>query len=125
MLTRAKKGTYDVRQLKTVPPHLRAKYFQPVDYRPNRVYQVSEQLRTMVCFARLNLMDHWPMLGPFDVICCRNVMIYFDRPTRERLIDRFANMLAPGGVLFIGHSESLTGARNRLRYVQPAVYEKP
>ena len=79
----------------------------------------------MVHFARLNLMGPWPMRGPFDAIFCRNVMIYFDRPTRERLIGRFFDLLAPGGTFFVGHSESLTGIRQQFRYVRPTVYEKP
>ena len=64
------------------------------------------------------------MKGPFDLIFCRNVMIYFDDPTRELLVNRFAELLAPGGFLFIGHSESLSSLKTALRYVKPAVYEK-
>ena len=78
----------------------------------------------MVTFARLNLMESWPMRGPFDVIFCRNVMIYFDKPTQNRLVERFWDLLIPGGMLFIGHSESLSGVRHRFKYVQPTVYRK-
>jgi chemotaxis protein methyltransferase CheR len=76
----------------------------------------------MVRLARLNLMEAWPMKGPFDVIFCRNVMIYFDKPTQQALARRFAEMLAPGGYLFTGHAESLTAATLGFSYVQPAVY---
>jgi chemotaxis protein methyltransferase CheR len=69
-------------------------------------------------------MESWPMRGPFDVIFCRNVMIYFDKATQNRLIDRFWNLLAPGGLLFIGHSESLAGVRHQFQYVQPTTYRK-
>ena len=62
------------------------------------------------------------MQAPFDAIFCRNVMIYFDKPTQEQLVGRFYELLAPGGYLFIGHSESLTGVSHLFRYVQPAVY---
>jgi chemotaxis protein methyltransferase CheR len=65
------------------------------------------------------------MKGPFDVIFCRNVMIYFDRSTQQKLIDRFYHLLGPGGFLFVGHSEGLSAVSHRFEYVQPAVYRKP
>ena len=64
------------------------------------------------------------MKGPFDVIFCRNVMIYFDRETQTNLVQRMAAKLEPGGYLFVGHSESLNGIDHGLQYVQPAVYRK-
>ena len=64
------------------------------------------------------------MKGPFDVIFCRNVMIYFDKPTQEQLVNRFWNLLKPGGHLFVGHSESLAGRQHPFHYVQPAIYVK-
>jgi chemotaxis protein methyltransferase CheR len=64
------------------------------------------------------------MSGPFDVIFCRNVMIYFDRSTQARLIARFAELLEPGGHLLIGHSETLSGPTSAFRYLQPATYER-
>ncbi len=81
-------------------------------------------MRGLVHFARLNLMDPWPMRGPFDVIFCRNVMIYFDKPTQGWLTQRFRDLLRPSGTLFLGHSESLAGIRHQFKYVQPTVYEK-
>lgn len=87
-------------------------------------YRVREPLRAMVKIARLNLVGAWPMKGPFDVIMCRNVMIYFDAATQERLINRFYELLAPGGSLLVGHSESLTALSHNFSYVQPATYIK-
>jgi chemotaxis protein methyltransferase CheR len=79
----------------------------------------------MIVFRRINLLDAgWPIRGPLDVIFCRNVMIYFDKPTQASLLKRFFQNLGRGGVLFIGHSESLAGIEHPFRYVQPATYRK-
>jgi chemotaxis protein methyltransferase CheR len=85
---------------------------------------VTEPTQRLVRLARLNLMGPWPMRGPFDAIFCRNVMIYFDKPTQAALVRRFWELLAPGGHLFVGHSESLTGMAHDFAYVRPAVYLK-
>ena len=125
MLEVAREGMYVPGRLKELPPKLLAKYLAPVRTKSERRYRVVESIRRLVVFARLNLTGPWPMKGSFDVIFCRNVMIYFDKPTQNKLVDRFWGMLPSGGVLFIGHSESLTGVRHSFRYVQPTVYEKP
>jgi chemotaxis protein methyltransferase CheR len=73
-------------------------------------------------------MKNWPIdtrQGGLDFIFCRNVMIYFDKPTQSRLVNRFWDILSPEGILFTGHSESLTGIEHRFRYVQPTIYAKP
>ena len=123
VLEKARQGVYDADQLDDVPPTLRRNHFEPVPGAHDRL-RVVAGTREMVQFARLNLMGDWPMRGPFDVILCRNVMIYFDKPTQERLVSRYAALLAPGGYLFVGHSESLSGLRHELAYVQPATYRK-
>ena len=92
---------------------------------PTEAWTVKREVREMVQFARLNLIEAWPMKGPFDVILCRNVMIYFDRETQARLVERFAALLPPGGVLCVGHAESLSGFAHGLEQLQPAVYRKP
>ena len=124
MLARGRKGTYDTSHLQDVPPLLISKYFTCIETKPVRCYQVLEPVRRQVHFAQLNLMEEWPMSGPFDAIFCRNVMIYFDKTTQERLVNRFWKLLKPGGHLFVGHSESLTGTSHKFRYVQPAIYLK-
>jgi len=125
VLARARQGIYPASRLREVPPMLLGRHFTLLATKPERTYRVNDPVRRLVHFARLNLMGQWPMKGPFDVIFCRNVMIYFDRPTRQDLIARFHSILAPGGTLFIGHSESLTGINHSFRYVLPTVYRKP
>lgn len=88
-------------------------------------HQVSQALRSMVTFSPINLSrPPFPMRGPFDVVFCRNVMIYFDRDTRQRLIRDIERLLAPGGLLMLGHAESLAGIACSMKAVAPAVYEK-
>jgi len=124
VLAKAARGVYSEDKLKTVPPQMRHKYFQPSSVKGEKVFQVSPSIRKLVSFARLNLMESWPMSGPFDVIFCRNVMIYFDKPTQGKLVRRYCEILRPQGTLFIGHSESLTGVKHQFKYVEPTVYEK-
>jgi chemotaxis protein methyltransferase CheR len=124
MLSRARQGIYGDDALAAVPAVTRQRYFRCVTPAVPRSYEVSEALRAMVRFAKLNLMAPWPMSGPFDLISCRNVMIYFDKPTQQKLVDRFWDILAPGW-FFAGHSESFAALDHGFRYVQPAVYQKP
>ena len=124
MIAKAREGVYEQETLKTLPPQLCHKYFRSLPpSRPVR-YQTQSRVRSLVSFARLNLMEEWPMTGPFDVIFCRNVMIYFDKPTQERLVRRFWPLLKEGGYLMVGHSESLTFLSHEYRYVRPAIYQK-
>ena len=124
-LVRAREGLYQPSNLEGVPPKLRNRYFRRVETASGRAYRVTEEVRRLVHFGWHNLMAEWPMHGPFDVIFCCNVMIYFDKPTQQKLVNRFYELLAAGGTLFIGHSESLAGVTHRFRYVQPTIYERP
>jgi chemotaxis protein methyltransferase CheR len=121
----AKRGTYDATRVESVPPAVRTKYFTKTGTRGGYSYEVSDALRQVVCFQYLNLMEEWPVKGPIDFIFCRNVMIYFDKPTQERLVNRYWDLLDSGGVLFTGHSESLTGIKHKFNYAQPTIYVKP
>ena len=124
ILEAARKGVYRKEMLQDVSPRILQRWFTPIGNRGPTSYQIHEQIRALVQFARLNLITRWPMKGSFDVIFCRNVMIYFDKPIQQWLARRFYDLLNPGGHLLIGHSESLTGLAHEFRYVQPAVYVK-
>lgn len=86
--------------------------------------QVKESLRQLIRFNQLNLLEEWPMKGPFDIIFCRNVVIYFSKETQRALFDRYADMLVPGGYLFIGHSESLHGVSRRFESIGRTIYRR-
>jgi chemotaxis protein methyltransferase CheR len=126
MLAKARDAMYMPETVADVPPELVQRHFQPAKSEAGAErMQVREHLRRLVRFARLNLMEQWPIRGPFDAIFCRNVMIYFDRPTQERLVNRFHDLLVPGGHLFIGHSETLHAIEHGYAYAAPAVYVRP
>ena len=105
MVAEGKAGVYREDAVAPVPLELRRKWFKKA---PGG-WEVADELRELVAFRELNLIGDWPMKGRFDVIFCRNVVIYFDEPTQERIWSRFAPMLEPGGALYIGHSERVTG----------------
>ncbi|MCC7388701.1 MAG: protein-glutamate O-methyltransferase CheR [Phycisphaerales bacterium] len=120
----AKTGVYPEAMVSGLDPALVEKYFKRGSGGQAGMVRVTEQIRSMVSVARLNLMDDWPMKGPFDVIFCRNVMIYFDRATREKLVNRYCALLRPGGILAIGSSETLSGIDAPARSVAPSTYVK-
>lgn len=125
VLATAKAGVYPADGMQDVPSAWLQKYWSKRSEATGRaVFEAQPALRRLVHFAKLNLMEQWPMRGPFDAILCRNVMIYFDKATQQQLVERYWALLRPGGHLFVGHSESLTGLTHRFRYVQPAVYVK-
>ena len=126
MLERARRGVYPPDRLANVPAEFRRRYFLRIVEDGEPLAQVRPELRRAVRFARLNLVNEpFPFRNGFDVIFCRNVMIYFDRPTQQALVSKFTAALNPGGYLLIGHSESLNNTQHALRYVMPTVYAKP
>jgi chemotaxis protein methyltransferase CheR len=82
-------------------------------------------MRALAAFRRVNLVESYSWPRPFPVIFCRNVMIYFDSPTQEKVVAGLSAHLEPGGYLFVGHAESLARVSHSLEYVKPAVYRKP
>jgi chemotaxis protein methyltransferase CheR len=124
VLHAAARGTFQQDKLKNVSPAIMKKYFQLGHGAWEGHCRVKKEIGKMVQFMRFNLMDAPPPDFLFDVIFCRNVMIYFDKTTQAGLVKRFNKCLNAGGYFFIGHSESLTGMDHGFRYVQPSVYRK-
>lgn len=106
ILHRAQTGIYSAAQIEPAPPQLREKYFDRIG--PDQ-FGAGETVRRLIRFKALNLMEAWPMKGRFQAIFCRNVAIYFDAPTQDRLWSRFAPLMTPDGRLYIGHSERVSG----------------
>ena len=123
-LTEAKRGVYPADRLANLTPAWQRSFFLRGERNSEGLYRVKPEVAKLVDFHRLNLIEAFPKLDSFDVIFCRNVMIYFDKPTQQKLIERLADRLEPGGYLLIGHSENLTGIEHALTYVKPTVYRK-
>lgn len=125
VLEAAHTGIYEEEKVEPVPMALRRRYLLRAKDRDQRLVRIVPSLRQNIRFRRLNLMDaDFGMRGEIDVIFCRNVVIYFDRPTQERLVLRFTQCLRPGGFLFMGHSETLAGMQVPVVTVAPTVYRK-
>ena len=123
-LAYAKEACYTLKDLDGMPPALLKRHFKRVDTNGDRTMCVAEHVRERVAVHRLNLLEPWPMRGPFDVIFIRNVMIYFDLETRTHIISRMTPLLAPEGRLFIGGAETLFGMEVGLHTMVPGVYAK-
>ncbi len=106
VLAKAEAGIYEAERLSSIPEAALRKYFRPVD--GGERYAVKENLKELIGFRRINFADAaWPVRTRFDAIFCRNVIIYFDRPTQQRLLERLTAYLEPSGYLVMGHSENL------------------
>lgn len=120
VIAHAADGIYDRERVEGIPGRLLDRFVSLQDGRGT----VKPEVRDLISFAPLNLLHDWPMRGPFDVIFCRNVVIYFDKPTQRRLFDRYAELLKPDGWLFIGHSESLLGVTERFDLIGRTTYRR-
>lgn len=117
----ASNGIYSAKSLTNISPRIRNKYFMKVE---KGLYRINREIQGMITYGRLNLKNDWALKGPFHLIMCRNVMIYFNRHTQQELVSRFHDILEPGGYLFLGHSESVASANRGFQNIQPAVYRK-
>ncbi len=121
VLSKAQEGIYPADNLEGLPKDWITKYFKSV---PGNNYQVTPQIRKEVVFRIANLMDPFVYKKPFDIIFCRNVMIYFDFETTQNTVDKFYHATANGGYLFVGHSESIDKKRAKYEYLQPATFQR-
>jgi chemotaxis protein methyltransferase CheR len=125
VLVKAAAGLYQEDRFRDVPPDVLRRHFLRGRGGSAGLFKVKPHLSAVIQFRRINLMDsQFPIKTPLDLIFCRNVMIYFDRPTQERLVNKFYRYLKPGGHFFIGHSESLQWVNHPFKTVAPTIYQK-
>ncbi len=123
-LEQAEKGVYTAARIASLPVILQRRYFEKGVGANAGLFRIKDSVKSLVTFKHQNLMERALFTQPFDAIFCRNVMIYFDKKTQESLINRFYSCLAPGGYLFIGHSESLAPVTHSFTYLEPSIYQK-
>lgn len=124
VLQTGKAGVYAADRVAGLPPEWLTRFFVRTRDGGSSTYTVKPEFRSRIEFRRVNLMERLPAGESFPVIFCRNVMIYFNKATQTDLVNRLSACLEPGGYLFVGHAESLTGIAHRLKYVKPAIYQK-
>jgi chemotaxis protein methyltransferase CheR len=122
-LSFAERALFPADRCQGLPAAWLSRYFI-AEREPGMSYRVCPRIRSQATFRRINLLEPYSWHRQFPVIFCRNVMIYFDRETQERVVRQLAACLEPGGFLFVGHAESLSRSAHGLEYVRPAVYRK-
>ncbi len=121
VLEKAQKGVYTAANVNGLDAtHLKRWFLKSKD---GEHYKVKDKLRERISFKRLNLLQDWPMKGPFDLILCRNVVIYFDKETKDHLFKRYANILSDYGYLFLGHSESMGKEHSNYKNLGKTMYQ--
>ena len=124
VVARAKAGIYDQERVNGISKDRLQRWFHKGSGSNQGKVRVSPDLQQLITFKQLNLMHQWPIKGPFDIIFCRNVVIYFNKDTQRVLFDRYADMLASDGYLIVGHSESLHKVTDRFQLLGKTVYKK-
>ncbi len=124
VVSHAKEGVYDLERIAGLSKARAQRWFQKGKGSHQGRVKVVQDVKNLITFKSLNLMEAWPMKGGFDVIFCRNVVIYFDKPTQRILFDRYADMLKPDSHLFVGHSESLFKVSSRFELLGKTIYRR-
>ncbi|MFN0102762.1 MAG: CheR family methyltransferase [Bryobacteraceae bacterium] len=124
MLEAARTGIYSRERIRPLPEAWQRQYFEPGNNRMRDHFRVKAEIRGMVHIRQLNLVEPIPRIGPFPVIFCRNVMIYFSKETRMRIVRDLLRRLTPDGFLLVGYAEGLSGLEAETDYVSPAVYRR-
>lgn len=124
VMDKARAGVYAAEGMQGLSNEWKSKYFRSVG---EDMYEISQEIKNEIIFKPFNLMEPMPekyIRRPFDLIFCRNVMIYFDAPTKKALVERFYDVTKPGGYFYIGHAESIPRSETRYEYIKPAIYRK-
>ncbi len=124
VLATAEAGIYGEERIRSLPDAIKRRGFLRGKGGADQKVRVRPEFQQPISFKQLNLMEPWPMRGKFDLIFCRNVVIYFDKPTQQRLFDRFADQLVDGGYVFLGHSETMHNLTTRFRLLGQTIYQK-
>ncbi|REL35317.1 CheR family methyltransferase [Thalassotalea euphylliae] len=125
VLATAKEGVYTANRVEGISQSIQQKYFKKGTGANETKVRVIDEVRSLITFKQLNLLHEWPVKGPFDVIFCRNVIIYFDKATQQDLFARYYELLAPGGLLMLGHSENLGEYQRYFENVGRTIFRKP
>ena len=122
-LSKAIEGRYDAEQIEVIPEAWRNRYFKQLPH--SDVYEVTREIKDSVIFRKFNLMDDFPFRKPMHVIFLRNVMIYFDGPTKRKLIEKIYDSLVPGGYLFVGRTETIDRESTGFEVIHPSIFRRP
>ena len=124
VLEKARKGIYPLEELDGMPDTLKRKYFQRGKSGFTDLVKVKPALRDKITYAKHNLLEQLQLKDSFDIIFCRNVMIYFDNPTKEKIVSLLCTRLSANGYFINGHSESLSAIKHNLTMIKPTIYRR-
>ncbi len=124
VVQKASSGVYDVSRVDGIEKNILKKYFKKGTGSNSGFVKVSSDLMKLISFGQLNLLHYWPITDTMDFIFCRNVVIYFDKPTKNKLVERYAKIMVPNGYLFMGHSETLYKSTDQFQLLGKTIYQK-